>query len=214
MSKTWLPPPGTTWRVRQVLLGLLLGVGGMALLAAEAAAHYPTAPVGFAAATLALIILLIVVPMRVTAESSEVFPGTPEQLFEIAADIKLGLQVTGNPDGRRLRSQTGQPGQPGSSWVTEGRLVLTTTVVSSDPPRQLVTTITGPGRFRIDVERTYTPVAGGTLIVARVRQRMALLSWLLRPVFKRAAEAKEAQANARLRDYLAAGAANTNGVGD
>ncbi len=160
------------------------------------------------------LVILTFVPMRVSAESSEVYPGPAEPLFQIATDIKLSLQVTGGP--RKLVSQTGEPGQPGSSYVTEeGGLVLTTTVVSSDPPRKLVTTITGPGIFRRDFERTYTPVAGGTLLEGRVRQRMALLTrlLLLRPAFKRAAEAEATRANARIRDYLAAGAATTSGAG-
>ncbi|HSO93478.1 MAG TPA: hypothetical protein VLS53_03290, partial [Candidatus Dormibacteraeota bacterium] len=55
------------------------------------------------ASSLAFVILLRV-PMRVMAESSEVFPGTPEQAFQFATDIKLGLQVTGEP--RKLVSQT------------------------------------------------------------------------------------------------------------
>lgn len=161
MPRNWLAPPGIARRVRQVLFGLLLGVAGMALVAAEAANHYPTAPaVGFAAATLALIIL-VRVPIRGTAESSTVFPGTPEQLFQIATDIKLSLQV--NPNRGRLISQTGPPGQPGSSYVTQiSGGVWTTTVVSSDPPRKLVTNVTGPGTWHMDREVTYTPTAEGT----------------------------------------------------
>jgi hypothetical protein len=100
-------------------------------------------------------IILLRVPIRGTAESSTVFPGTPEQLFQITTDIKLSLQV--NPNRGRLISQTGPPGQPGSSYVTQiSGGVWTTTVVSSDPPRKLVTTITGPGTWRMDREVTYT----------------------------------------------------------
>ena len=163
--------------------------------------------------TVSILFILIFVPMRVSAESRTVFPGTPEELFQIATDIKLFLQVTGGP--RKLVSQTGGPGQPGSSYVTEqSRLILTTTVVSSDPPRKLVTTVTGrPGIGRMDSERTYTPVAEGTLLEFRTRQRMALLTWLLLPLYKRRVKAEVARVNARIRDYLATGAATTSGVG-
>jgi hypothetical protein len=89
--------------------------------------------------------------------------------------------------------------------------------VSSDPPRKLVTTTTGGGRFRllrVDITRTYVTVPGGTLEEIRTRQRMSLFTWLLRPIFKRELEAQVARVNARIRDYLAAGAANTGGVGN
>ena len=160
-----------------------------------------------------ILILLVRVPIRGTAESSTVFPGTPEQLFQIATDIKLSLQV--NPNRGRLISQTGPPGQPGSSYVTQiSGGVWTTTLVSSDPPRKLVTTITGPGTWRMDREVTYTPVAEGTRSESRTRVRMPLLYWLLQPVSNRRAKAEGARWDARVKDYLAAGAANTGGVGD
>ncbi len=164
--------------------------------------------------TVSILFILSFVSMRVSAESRTVFPGKPEELFQIATDIKLSLQVTGGP--RKLVSQTGEPGQPGSSYVTEqSRLILTTTVVSSDPPRKLVTTtITArPGINRMDSERTYTPVAEGTLLEQRTRQRMSLLTWLLLPLYKRRVKAEVARVNARIRDYLATGAATTSGVG-
>jgi hypothetical protein len=123
-------------------------------------------------------IILLRVPIRGTAESSTVFPGTPEQLFQISGGV----------------------------W--------TTTVVSSDPPRKLVTTITGPGTWRMDREVTYTPVPEGTRSDIRTRVRMPLLYWLLQPVSNRRAKAKAARWDARVKDYLAAGAANTGGVGD
>ncbi len=189
--------------------------GAITFLALWAATQFGIDP-NFAIGTWALIVaILIFVPMRVTTESSTVFPGTPEQLFELASDIKLSLQVLPNQR-RRLLSVTGQPGQPGSNYalMTGFGGVMTTTVVSSDPPRKIVVHITGPWINNSDVERTYTPVAGGTLLEARVRQRMALLSWLRRPAFKRGAEAEAARANALIRDYLAAGVANTGGVGN
>jgi len=158
-------------------------------------------------------LIFVFVPVWISAEYSEVFPGPPEPLYQLATDIKLSRQVTGFQ--RKLVSQTGQPGQPGSTWVTaSSSLVLTTAVVSSDPPRKLVTkTITRPGIGRMDFERTYTPVAEGTLIEVRTRQRMALLGWLLLPVHKRRVKAEAARVNARIRDYLATGAATTSGVG-
>jgi hypothetical protein len=132
----------------------------------------------------------------------------------LAGAIKLILQVVPNQR-RGLLSVTGQAGQPGSKYVTEAfGGVRTTTVVSSDPPRKIVVHNAGPWINNSDVERTYTPVAGGTLLEARARQQMSLYAWLLRPVFKRGAEAEAARANALIRDYLAAGVANTGGVGN
>jgi hypothetical protein len=43
---------------------------------------------------------------------------------------------------------------------------------------------------------------------------MPLLYWLLQPVSNRRAKAEAARWDARVKDYLAAGAANTGGVGD
>jgi hypothetical protein len=160
-----------------------------------------------------LFFILVRVPIRVMALSRTVFPGPAEPLFQMATDIKLWLRVTGGP--RTLVSQTGEPGQPGSSYGTEEPgLVLTTTVVSSDPPRKLVTTITGPGILRMDSERTFTPVAEGTLLEVRTRQRMALLTWLVLPVHKRPAKAEAARVSARIRDYLATSAPTASGVAD
>lgn len=80
---------------------------------------------------------------------------------------------------------------------------MTTKVVSSDPPRNLVTTSIGRDRLnRVDVHRTYTPVAEGTRMEARSRWRMPVGAWLLRPVFRREVEANMVQTQARLRDYL------------
>jgi len=167
----------------------------------------------YLSALVILFFILVRVPIRVTAESRTVLPGPAEPLFQITTDILLWLRVTGGP--RTLVSQTGEPGQAGSSYVTEqSRLILTTTVVSSDPPRKLVTTTTGPGIFRTDSERTYTPVAEGTLLEIRTRQRMALLTWLLLPVHIRGAKAEAARVNAQISDYLATGSATASGVGD
>jgi hypothetical protein len=217
MSRNWLAPPGIARRIQLNLLWFLVPAA-IGVLAAWVASPlgFSGLAVGVATAMLVWIIFRFV-PMRVKSESSAVFPGTPEQLFELASDIKVSLQVSGNPDRRRLVSQTGQPGQLGSRYVTEasGR-VLTTTVVGSEPPRKLVTTtITdGSGMGRIDHERTFGPVGGGTLVEARARQQMSLGAWLLRPLFKSEFEAYRAQSDARIRDYLAAGAAKTSGVGD
>jgi hypothetical protein len=223
-------PRGSALGMRQLLLAVLMGA--ILVLPGIAAPRFGIDPrVALVAAPLTIVLLFVIlvgVRIRVTAESRTVFPGTPEQLFQIATDIKLSLQVTGGP--RKLVSQTGEPGQSGSSYVTEQPgLVLTTRVVSSDPPRKLVTILTGrlPAPiyphiallfprdiFRTDVEMTYTPVAEGTLLEARTRQRMALSAWLLLPLQKRRVKAEAARANARIRDYLAASAANMSGVGN
>ncbi|HEV2216686.1 MAG TPA: hypothetical protein VGV88_03840 [Candidatus Dormibacteraeota bacterium] len=164
-------------------------------------------------------VIVVRLPMRVSAESKTFFRGTPEQLFQIGTDVKLSLQVIG---GRRtLVSQTGEPGQPGSSYVTEvPGLVVTTTVVSSDPPRKLMRTISARRyAFRLDdrsdVESTYRPVAGGTLVETRTRRRISLVSWLhqRRPAVKRAVEAEVERVNVRIRDYLASDAANEVSAG-
>jgi hypothetical protein len=91
-------------------------------------------------------------------------------------------------------------------------VVWTTTVLSSDPPRKLVTTTAGPGTWRIDREVTYIPLAEGTRSELRVRARTPLFYWLLQPVFKRRANVEAAQSSARIRDYLASGAANARGA--
>jgi len=130
-----LAPPGIGRRVQLSLLWFLVPAA-IGVLAAWVASPlgFSGLVVGVATAMFAWIIFRFV-PMRVTAEFSAVNPGTPEQLFELPSDIKVALQLSGNPERRRLVSQTGQPGQPGSKYVIEasGR-VLRTTVVSSDPP--------------------------------------------------------------------------------
>src|ERR1051325_9875014 len=134
-----------------------------------------------------LLVILFRVSIRITSDASEVFRGTPEQLFQIATDIELNRQV--HPERGKLISQMGPTGQPGSSYVTQiSGWVWTTTVLSSDPPRKLVTTTAGPGTWRIDRELTYVPLAEGTRSELRVRVRMPLLYWLLQPVFKRGAK--------------------------
>jgi Polyketide cyclase / dehydrase and lipid transport. len=201
------------------VLGLVL-VGAIILLPTWAATWFGIDPrVALPVVSLTVLlpwVILLVVPMRVSAESRTVFPGTPEQLFQIATDIKLSLQVVPNQR-RRLLSVTGQPGQPGSNYVTAGfGGVRTTTVVSSDPPRKIVTTTTTSPFpiWRVDTERTYTPVAEGTLSEVRARERIPLLSWLIRPLFKRAAKGQAAAANARVTDYLGSVAANEGGSGN
>jgi hypothetical protein len=218
--RSLIAPPGSALGIRHLLRAVLFGV--IVMLPIWAAPRFGTDPLVALFACLAVwltffvvIFVLSFVPVRVSTESSEVYPGPAEPLFQITTDIKHNLQVTGGP--RKLVSQTGEPGQPGSSYVTEQPgLVLTTTVVSSDPPRKILTTISGPGILRTDRERTYTPVAEGTLLEQRTRQRMGLLSWLLlhRPAVKRATEAEAARVNAAIRDYLAAGAANTISIAD
>ncbi|MGA7911544.1 MAG: SRPBCC family protein [Candidatus Dormiibacterota bacterium] len=215
MSRNWLAPPGIARRIQLNLLWFLVPAA-IGVLGAWIASPlgFDGLAVGVGTAMMAWIICRFV-PMRVTTESNAVFPATPEQMFEIASDIKVGLQASGNPQRRRLVSQIGQPGQPGSRHVTEasGR-VLTTTVVGSDPPRKLVTTIItdGSGMGRIDHESTFAPVAGGTLVKVRARQQMCLGAWLLRPLFKREFEALRAQGDAGLRDYLASVVANASGT--
>ena len=136
----------TQWsarRIRQIVL-LLVIVAAIGVLAGWVASLFVgtsnAVDMGGASVVAAGLILRLV-PVRISAATSKVFPGPAESLFQLAIDPNLGLQVSGNPRGRRLVKQTGRPGQPGSTWVTEGEgVTLTTTVLSSDPPRKLVTT--------------------------------------------------------------------------
>ena len=211
----------TQWTARRVKLTLLflVVVAAIGVLGVWAASPFVGVPnaiyVGDATAVTACLILVLV-PVRISVAVSEVFPGRAEPLFQLATDPTLSLQVSGNPRRRRLVRQTGEAGQPGSSWVTEGEgLVLTTTVVSSDPPRKLVTTMTTQRRLqRVEMARTYRPVLEGTLLEIRARQRMPLFSWLLRRSLKRTLAAEVAQMNARIRDYLESVAANETGAGN
>ena len=205
MSRNWLAPPGTARRVQLTLLLALaaIAIGMLAALVASLLGFGDALNIGVWGFALAALILTFV-PMRVSEEQREIYPGPREQLFQLAADPKLRQRVLGTLDRRRLVSQNGPPGQPGSTYVTEGYgLVLTTTVVTSDPPRTLVTaTTSSSGQTRIDIARTYTQVAEGTLVEAKSRQRMSLFYWLLRPLFKPEGEAIRAQTGARFRDYL------------
>lgn len=214
MSRNWLAPKVTAPRVQLYLLLLLVlaAIGGLAALAASPHGVTAALTAGIWSAALAAIILRFL-PMGGSTMFSKVLPGPPGPAFELASDIKVTMQVLGNLERRRLVSQTGQPGQPGSTHVTEeSGLVLTTTVVSSDPPRKLVTTTTSPRGQRIDIARTYTPVTGGTLLEVRTRYQMTLFLLLitlflllLRPLFKSEREANLAEENARnarLGDYL------------
>jgi hypothetical protein len=204
MSRNWLAPPGIARRIQLNLLQFLVPAA-IGVLAAWVASPLGFSGLAVVVATAILVwTILRFVPMWVGSEFSAVYPGTPEQMFGLASDIKLSLQMTGVP--RRLVSQTGEPGQPGSRYVTEASgKFLKTTVVGSDPPWKLVTTTftDGSGMGRVDQERTYTAVAGGTLLEARARQQMSLSAWLLRPLFKGEFEALRAQSDARIREYLA-----------
>ncbi len=215
MSNDLSGRPAPTKTPRSLLLAVL--IGAIIILPVWAAPRFGidsrVALLALFLSAAAFFVVLFLVPVHRSATFRAVYPGTPEQIFRMAADVKLNLQV--NPGRRRLLSQSGEPGQPGSSYVMEitPGVVRTTTVVSSDPPRNLVTTITGPGVFRIDLERNYTPVSQGTLLEGRSRTRMAPFTWLLVHLFRRRVEAAEAQEDARMRDYLAAGSATRSGLG-
>jgi hypothetical protein len=215
MSRKWLAPPGTPRRIQMSLL-VAVAIAPIGVLGAYTASRFGLDALlsGEVSAAVAALVLLAI-PVRLSAEVSEVFPGGAEPLFQLATDPTLSLQITGNPDRRRLLRQTGEPGQPGSTWVTEGSgMVVTSRVVSSDPPRKLVLTITSQfGLQRIDVTRIYVTVPGGTRLEMTTRHRMPLFSWLLRPVFQRELQAQVVQMNARISDYLASVTANASGAG-
>jgi hypothetical protein len=211
MPRTWLAPPGNARRLQMTLFWLIV-LAGIGVTAGWVASRFglvgwDLAWVGLASAFVAEMALFFV-PVRISSELTSIFAGPPELLFQLASDIKLSLQVSGNPRRVKLVKEIGKPGELGSSYVMRASgVVTTTTVVSSDPPRQLVT-ISKSRLNRVDVSRTYTTVPGGTRVDMRARHRMPLAAWLLRPVFRPELQATMTQAQDRLTEYLRSVAAS------